>query len=159
MHQFWPNLEVYVDEHLYQPKVMSCCVSNLPKNMQLMQRFHTYLTIGQFPSTKELLAQMVRSKVTSYYFYRKPLCNGNGQSAVVADEDSATPSGSLTPIRDNDADVATPSINETPLSMRRDTSPMVKAMPISAADIEARVTSHLSANRCSNPRFQDQVTN
>ena len=142
MHQFWPNLEVYVDEHLYQPKVMSCCVSNLPKNMQLMPRFHTYLTIGQFPSTKELLAQMVRSKVTSYYFYRKPLCNGNGQSAVVADEDSATPS-----------------INETPLSMRRDTSPMVKAMPISAADIEARVTSHLSANRCSNPRFQDQVTN
>jgi hypothetical protein len=87
------------------------------------------------------------------------LCNGNGQSAagcrqVLADDDSATPSGSLTPV--NDADAATPSINETPLSLRRDPKP--KPDEQSPDEIGARVPeSNLAENKCANPRFQDQV--
>ena len=61
-----------------------------------------------------------------YAVFRKPLCNGNGAKSsnggkavaepVVGDDESGTPSGSLTP---NNDEAQTPSINETPLSLRR----------------------------------------
>jgi hypothetical protein len=80
----------------------------------------------------------------------------NGHDAMV-DDDSATPSGSLTPVHDV-------SINETPLSLRRETSltlhreSSLKIPELSPDNIEAKVSSNFGANTCSsNPRFQDQV--
>jgi hypothetical protein len=80
----------------------------------------------------------------------------NGHDALV-DDDSATPSGSLTPVHDV-------SINETPLSLRRETSltlhreSSLKIPELSPDNIEAKVSSNFGANTCSsNPRFQDQV--
>ena len=105
----------------------------------------------------------------------------NGRDVLV-DDDSATPSGSITPVHDV-------SINETPLSLRRETSLTLhretsltlhretsltlhretsqtlhrdmspKTPELSPEDIEAKVPSNFAANKCSsNPRFQDQVT-
>ena len=94
------------------------------------------------------------------FLFRKPLCNGNGKASakcpeVGADEDSGTPSGSLTPAND----AQTPSINETPLSLRRVSTS--KPLPdLSAAAIKATVAvaaAAAAAEKGLNPRFQDQV--
>ncbi len=91
------------------------------------------------------------------------MCNGNGKSSgkcpeIRADEDSGTPSGSLTPAHD----AQTPSINETPLSLRRVSSskplPDLSAVAIKATVAVAAATA-AAAEKELNPRFQDQVKN
>ncbi len=88
------------------------------------------------------------------------MCNGNGKASgkcpeVGADEDSGTPSGSLTPAND----AQTPSINETPLSLRRVSTskplPDMSAIAIKATVAVAAATA--VAEKGLNPRFHDQV--